>query len=167
MSNPPSLVFLLHIYAIKNTSMTDSINQYSFNIISRLSGPNTGIGWICEGRRRIPLMPRSIPQTAYTEIADKAAEAAAAENKELQKKLEAEKLIAPKSSEEQYPDPEHETAEGAPTNDMDELLYPPIAMEDETLKVIYLTFFFERIEELNYIVLCGFVCRFQHVLNEF
>ncbi|XP_013133708.1 PREDICTED: protein EMSY [Papilio polytes] len=104
-------------------------------IADQLSGPNTGIGWICEGRRRIPLMPRSIPQTAYTEIADKAAEAAAAENKELQKKLEAEKLIAPKSSEEQYPDPERETAEGAPTNDMDELLYPPIAMEDETLKM--------------------------------
>ncbi|KPJ07551.1 Protein EMSY [Papilio machaon] len=105
-------------------------------IADQLAGPNTGIGWICEGRRRIPLLPRSIPQTAYTEIADKAADAAVAENKELQKKLEAEKLIAPKSSEEQHPDPESQTAEGASTNeDMDELFHPPIAMEDETLKM--------------------------------
>lgn len=73
----------------------------------------------------------------YTEIADKAAEAAAAENKEIQKRLEAEKLVAPKSNEEEMPDAEGQTAESAiNTNDaMDESMYPPIAMEDQTTKV--------------------------------
>lgn len=82
-------------------------------------------------------MPRGIAQTIYTEIADKAAEAAAAENKEIQKRLEAEKLVAPKSNEEEMPDAEGQTAESAlASNDaMDETVYPPVAMEDQTTKV--------------------------------
>ncbi|CAH2067339.1 unnamed protein product, partial [Iphiclides podalirius] len=106
-------------------------------IAEQLAGPNTGLAWISEGRRRIPLLPRGIPQTAYTEIADKAAEAAAAENRELQKKIEAEKLVAPKSNEEEHPETEGQTAEcGLSANEeIDELLYPPIAMEDETIKM--------------------------------
>lgn len=81
-------------------------------------------------------MPRGIAQTIYTEIADKAAEAAAAENKEIQKRLEAEKLIAPKSNEEEMPDAEGQTAEALTSNDtMDETMYPPVAMEDQTTKV--------------------------------
>lgn len=83
-------------------------------------------------------MPRGVPQTMYTELADKAAEAAAAENKEIRKRLETEKLIAPKSNEVEMPDPESQTAEGAlhlnqATNDIE--LYPPIAMEDHTSQV--------------------------------
>ncbi|CAK1602796.1 unnamed protein product [Parnassius mnemosyne] len=106
-------------------------------IAEQLAGPNTGLAWIREGRRRVPLLPRGIPQTAYTEIADRAADAAAAENKELQKKLENEKLITPKSNEEEISEAEGQTAEGAlSTNEeIDELLYPPIAMEDETAKL--------------------------------
>ncbi|KAJ8729208.1 hypothetical protein PYW08_000789 [Mythimna loreyi] len=106
-------------------------------IANQLSGPNTGLAWISEGRRRVPLMPRGIAQTMYTEIADKAAEAAAAENKEIQKRLEAEKLIAPKSNEEEMPDAEGQTAESALTSNdaMDETMYPPIAMEDQTTKI--------------------------------
>lgn len=75
----------------------------------------------------------------YTEIADRAAEAAAAENKELAKKLEAEKLVAPKSNEEELPEAEGETAEGTlSSNDTaDEMSYP-IAMEDQTTKVSFL-----------------------------
>lgn len=105
----------------------------------RLSGPNTGLAWISEGRRRVPLLPRGIAQTMYTEIADRAAEAAAAENKELAKKLEAEKLVAPKSNEEELPEAEGETAEGTlSSNDTaDEMSYP-IAMEDQTTKVSFL-----------------------------
>lgn len=82
-------------------------------------------------------MPRGIPQTAYTEIADKTAEEIKEENKEILKNLEAEKLIAPKSNEEELPDPEGETAESVlPSNDMmEEMLYPPVAMEDQTSKV--------------------------------
>lgn len=100
------------------------------------------MGWICEGRRRVPLLPRGVAQTMYTEIADRAAEAAAAENKELQKKLEAEKMVAPKSNEEEMADAEGEIAEGAiPQNEsMDELMYPPVAMEDQTAKVNFLIF---------------------------
>lgn len=87
----------------------------------------------------MPLLPRGIAQTMYTEIADRAAEAAAAENKELAKKLEAEKLVAPKSNEEELPEAEGETAEGTlSSNDTaDEMSYP-IAMEDQTTKVSFL-----------------------------
>ncbi|CAB3230563.1 unnamed protein product [Arctia plantaginis] len=106
-------------------------------IADQLSGPNTGLGWISEGRRRVPLIPRGIAQTMYTEIADKAAEAAAAENKEIQKRLEAERLVAPKSNEEEMPDAEGQTAESAlNTNDAaNENLYPPLATEDQTTKI--------------------------------
>lgn len=86
-------------------------------------------------------MPRGVAQTMYTEIADKAAEAAAAENKELQKKLEAEKTVAPKSNEEDMSEAEGEMAEGAPSIDSaDESTYPPIAMEDQTAKVRFVLF---------------------------
>lgn len=78
----------------------------------------------------------------YTEIADNAAEAAAAENKEIQKKFEAEKMVAPKSNEEEMADAEGETAESViPQNEsMDELMYAPVAMEDQTAKVSFLYF---------------------------
>lgn len=114
------------------------LNIFSLNIkYSRLAGPNTGLGWISEGRRRVPLLPRGVPQTAYTEIADKAAEMAAAENKEILKRLEAEMLVAPKSNEEELPNAEGQIAEGALASNesMDELLYPPVAMEDQSTKV--------------------------------
>ncbi|XP_022821052.1 BRCA2-interacting transcriptional repressor EMSY [Spodoptera litura] len=106
-------------------------------IADQLAGPNTGLAWISEGRRRVPLMPRGIAQTIYTEIADKAAEAAAAENKEIQKRLEAEKLVAPKSNEEEIPDAEGQTAESALASNeaMDVTVYPPVAMEDQTTKI--------------------------------
>ncbi|XP_013201288.2 BRCA2-interacting transcriptional repressor EMSY [Amyelois transitella] len=105
-------------------------------IAEQLAGPNTGLEWISEGRRRIPLMPRGVPQSMYTELADKVAEATAAENKELQKKLEAEKLIAPKTSEEEMADAEGQTAEAIQSNDaMEETPYPPVAMEDQTIKM--------------------------------
>lgn len=82
-------------------------------------------------------MPRGIPQTAYTEAADKVAEAMAEENKKLQFKLEAEALVAPKSNEEMTDDTEGVTAESAltSTENMDEMIYPPVAMEDQTIKV--------------------------------
>ncbi|KAJ0182068.1 hypothetical protein K1T71_002790 [Dendrolimus kikuchii] len=104
-------------------------------IAEQLAGPNTGLGWISEGRRRVPLLPRGVPQTAYTEIADKAAEIAAAENKEILKRLEAEMLVAPKSSEEELTNAEGQIAEGALASNesMDELY--PVAMEDQSTKI--------------------------------
>ncbi|XP_023950606.1 BRCA2-interacting transcriptional repressor EMSY isoform X2 [Bicyclus anynana] len=106
-------------------------------IAEQLAGSNTALGWISEGRRRVPLMPRGIPQTMYTELADKAAEAAVAENKEIKTRVENEKLVTPKSNEEEMPDPEGQTAEAAlqTSEVMDELLYPPIAMEDHTATI--------------------------------
>lgn len=85
----------------------------------------------------MPLLPRGVAQTMYTEIADKAAEAAAAENKELFKRLEADKLVAPKSSEEEITDTEGQTAECALSlnETMNEVTHAPIAMEDQTTKV--------------------------------
>ncbi|CAF4786264.1 unnamed protein product [Pieris macdunnoughi] len=101
-------------------------------IAEHIAGPNTGLAWISEGRRIIPLMPRGIAQTMYTEIADKVAEVTAAENKEL-KKME-DKLITPVSKEVEMPDPE--TAESALecSEKMDDV-YPPIATEDHSSKI--------------------------------
>lgn len=39
--------------------------------------------WAQEGRRLIPLMPRTTPQTAYSIIADDVADSASASNKQL------------------------------------------------------------------------------------
>ena len=131
-------MFLIYKHSLENTFHTQfKLMDVIITSKNRLSGPNTGLAWISEGRRRVPLMPRGIAQTMYTEIADRAAEAAAAENKEIQKRLEAEKLIAPKSNEEEMPSAEGQTAESALTShdSMDETMYPPIAMEDQTTKV--------------------------------
>ncbi|KAL4712837.1 hypothetical protein ACJJTC_011907 [Scirpophaga incertulas] len=105
-------------------------------IAAQLSGPNTGIGWICEGRRKIPLLPRGIAQTMYTEIADKAAEAAAAENKEIIKKQEAEKLAAP-SNDDEMSGTECLTGDGTmqPSDSTDETTQPQIAMEDQSSNI--------------------------------
>ncbi|CAG4943833.1 unnamed protein product [Colias eurytheme] len=103
-------------------------------IAEQLSGPNTGLGWIIEGRRKIPLMPRGIAQTMYTEIADKVQEATVAENKELQMKIDAEELVAPKSNEEEIRDSESADA-ALQCNESMEEIYPPVAMEDHSAKI--------------------------------
>lgn len=56
------------------------IIKYYFD---RLSGPNTGMDWAIEGRRLVPLMPRLVPQTAFTALANTIANLAAAENAKL------------------------------------------------------------------------------------
>ncbi|KAG7311243.1 hypothetical protein JYU34_002275 [Plutella xylostella] len=99
-------------------------------IAEQLAGPNTGLGWICEGRRRIPLMPRGIPQTMYTEIADKAAEAFVAENKER-----LEKLSEKKHEETNTNDDDMEIDETVESPLKEEIVYPPVAMEDQAIKI--------------------------------
>lgn len=128
---------VLHISSDRHSAEARRVSNDELlaTIAEQLSGPNTGLGWISEGRRRVPLMPRGIAQTLYTEIADKAAEAAAAENKELQKRLEAERLVAPKSNEEEMPDAEGFTAECDLNANEDETLYPPLAVEDQITKI--------------------------------
>jgi hypothetical protein len=48
-----------------------------------IAGPNTSTAWAIEGRRLIPLMPRLVPQTAFTALANNVANIAAAENARL------------------------------------------------------------------------------------
>jgi hypothetical protein len=48
-----------------------------------IAGPNTSTDWAIEGRRLIPLMPRLVPQTAFTALANNVANIAAAENAKL------------------------------------------------------------------------------------
>lgn len=110
------------------------LNKYK--LYFRLVGPNSGQSWAFEGKRRIPLMPRGIPQTIYTEIADRAAEAAAAENKEILKKRE-EKLVALKTNEEEVHEAECETEDCAisSTDNIDVSMYPPLVIEDQSFKV--------------------------------
>ncbi|PSN42864.1 hypothetical protein C0J52_16190 [Blattella germanica] len=52
-------------------------------IAEHIAGPNTATDWAIEGRRLIPLMPRLVPQTAFTALANNVANIAAAENSKL------------------------------------------------------------------------------------
>ncbi|PNF25978.1 hypothetical protein B7P43_G06364 [Cryptotermes secundus] len=52
-------------------------------IAEHIAGPNTSTDWAIEGRRLIPLMPRLVPQTAFTALANNVANIAAAENARL------------------------------------------------------------------------------------
>lgn len=48
-----------------------------------MTGDDTTDEWAQEGRRLIPLMPRMVPQTAYSVIADDEANKASIENEKL------------------------------------------------------------------------------------
>lgn len=48
-----------------------------------MSGPNSSSEWSIEGRRLVPLMPRLVPQTAFTVTANAVANAAANQNASL------------------------------------------------------------------------------------
>lgn len=49
-------------------------------IADTIAGPNTASDWLIEGRRLIPLMPRLVPQTAFTATANQVANAQAEKN---------------------------------------------------------------------------------------
>ncbi|XP_033118253.1 BRCA2-interacting transcriptional repressor EMSY-like [Anneissia japonica] len=49
-------------------------------VAERLSGSNNSVEWSIEGRRLVPLLPRLVPQTAFTEVANEAAEKAFTKN---------------------------------------------------------------------------------------
>lgn len=67
----------------------------------------------------------------YTEIADKAAEAFVAENKER-----LEKLSEKKHEETNTNDDDMEIDETVESPLKEEIVYPPVAMEDQAIKVI-------------------------------
>lgn len=48
-----------------------------------MSGPNSSSEWSIEGRRLVPLMPRLVPQTAFTMTANAVATATANQNASL------------------------------------------------------------------------------------
>lgn len=48
-----------------------------------MTGDDTTDEWALEGRRLVPLMPRTVPQTAYSVIADDEANKASIENEKL------------------------------------------------------------------------------------
>uniref|UniRef100_A0A3P9I318 BRCA2-interacting transcriptional repressor EMSY n=1 Tax=Oryzias latipes TaxID=8090 RepID=A0A3P9I318_ORYLA len=52
-------------------------------IAYHMSGPNSSSEWSIEGRRLVPLMPRLVPQTAFTATANAVASAAANQNASL------------------------------------------------------------------------------------
>ncbi|XP_048873196.1 BRCA2-interacting transcriptional repressor EMSY isoform X2 [Brienomyrus brachyistius] len=52
-------------------------------IAYHMSGPNSSSEWSIEGRRLVPLMPRLVPQTAFTVTANAVANAAAHQNASL------------------------------------------------------------------------------------
>ncbi|XP_073685851.1 BRCA2-interacting transcriptional repressor EMSY isoform X2 [Garra rufa] len=53
-------------------------------IAYHMSGPNSSSEWSIEGRRLVPLMPRLVPQTAFTVMANAVANATAHQNSSLQ-----------------------------------------------------------------------------------
>lgn len=63
-------------------------------IAEHIAGPNTEKNWAIEGRRLMPLMPRLVPQTAFTALANNVANIAAAENAKLPPPAETIKLSA-------------------------------------------------------------------------
>ncbi|CAH1244946.1 EMSY [Branchiostoma lanceolatum] len=61
-----------------------AVNDESLSTVADvLSGPNSTYEWLVEGRRLVPLMPRLVPQTAFTGLANTAANIAAAHNSTL------------------------------------------------------------------------------------
>ena len=48
-----------------------------------MSGPNSSSEWSIEGRRLVPLMPRLVPQTAFTVTSNAVANAAVQHNASL------------------------------------------------------------------------------------
>jgi hypothetical protein len=59
------------------------LNAHYFFLVYSIAGPNTSADWAIEGRRLIPLMPRLVPQTAFTALANNVANIAAVENARL------------------------------------------------------------------------------------
>ncbi|XP_062392431.1 BRCA2-interacting transcriptional repressor EMSY isoform X2 [Sardina pilchardus] len=61
-----------------------AVNDERLSTIAyHMSGPNSSSEWSVEGRRLVPLMPRLVPQTAFTVTANAVASAAAHQNASL------------------------------------------------------------------------------------
>uniref|UniRef100_T1J4R7 Bromo domain-containing protein n=1 Tax=Strigamia maritima TaxID=126957 RepID=T1J4R7_STRMM len=58
-------------------------DEHLSTIADQMVGPNTASEWAIEGRRLIPLMPRLVPQTAFTAVATQVANIAAVQNAQM------------------------------------------------------------------------------------
>uniref|UniRef100_A0A667XN18 BRCA2-interacting transcriptional repressor EMSY n=1 Tax=Myripristis murdjan TaxID=586833 RepID=A0A667XN18_9TELE len=66
-----------------NDERLTTIAYQSMPFFSSMSGPNSASEWSIEGRRLVPLMPRLVPQTAFTVTANAVANATASQNASL------------------------------------------------------------------------------------
>lgn len=63
--------------------LNTSVSVLNSPIFFSMSGPNSSSEWSIEGRRLVPLMPRLVPQTAFTVTANAVANATANQNASL------------------------------------------------------------------------------------
>ena len=68
-----------HVAGITNLR-TAQVDYLSFLKLSSVCGSDASVEWESEGRRVVPLMPRLVPQTAFTGSATAAANHAASVN---------------------------------------------------------------------------------------
>ncbi|XP_065296043.1 streptococcal hemagglutinin-like isoform X1 [Dermacentor albipictus] len=74
-----------------------AVNDERLNTIAeRIVGPNTSSDWAIEGRRLVPLMPRLVPQTAFSALANNVANSLA--NAQASKSAAAAPTAAPAAS---------------------------------------------------------------------
>ncbi|XP_066141227.1 BRCA2-interacting transcriptional repressor EMSY [Euwallacea fornicatus] len=69
-----------HKAEIRRAISDERLNTIAYHISGQL---NSLEDWAQEGRRLVPLLPRALPQTSYSEVADEASEAAFQSNKQL------------------------------------------------------------------------------------
>uniref|UniRef100_A0A8D2JCK2 BRCA2-interacting transcriptional repressor EMSY n=1 Tax=Varanus komodoensis TaxID=61221 RepID=A0A8D2JCK2_VARKO len=69
--------------AVNDERLTTIAHKYDGRPSPCMSGPNSSSEWSIEGRRLVPLMPRLVPQTAFTVTANAVANAALQHNASL------------------------------------------------------------------------------------
>lgn len=60
----------------------------NYLFLNRISGPATELEWKKEGRRNVPPLPRMLPYTAFTRIADRTAAITIKSNSKLKQPSE-------------------------------------------------------------------------------
>uniref|UniRef100_A0A7N8Y6N1 BRCA2-interacting transcriptional repressor EMSY n=1 Tax=Mastacembelus armatus TaxID=205130 RepID=A0A7N8Y6N1_9TELE len=72
-----------HRAEVRRAVNDERLTTIALNFLSSMSGPNSSSEWSIEGRRLVPLMPRLVPQTAFTVTANAVASATANQNASL------------------------------------------------------------------------------------
>lgn len=82
-ASTPSLISQCISARCRRCYSTRSCNFEQIHFHFSMSGPNSSSEWSIEGRRLVPLMPRLVPQTAFTVTANAVANATASHNASL------------------------------------------------------------------------------------